>query len=312
MVDAPPRKVAAVIDIGSNTIKLLVAAGPGLQVIEESTEDTRISTGIGGELMLLLPEAIEAGVASVRRLWELARHHQPNLADIIATSAVRDAGNREDFTRPIAEATGIHPRTLSGDEEARLIGLGVAHDPNIDSGKPFYLMDLGGGSLELLEFSGGQVRQKVSLQLGAVRLKEKLLDDPDGSMTPALIDDVEEYVTEAVSASGFSFRNPAALVGTGGAMTHARFLLGVEKGERKRNSAPILSFQEMCGLRNRLAVLPLEERQRVSGLPPSRADIMPVGLTVLTTIMALATVSSVVHSFYNLRYGLAAELLRGR
>lgn len=306
----PNPNVAAVIDIGSNTIKVLVAASPGLRILADATEETRISTGIGhGPTMRLQPAAIAAGVASVRKLWELASAHSPGLADITATSAVRDAENREDFLGPIEAATGIRPRTLSGDEEARLIGLGVAHDPNIDSTKPFYLMDLGGGSLELLEFHGGTVRQKVSLQLGAVRLKERLLADPGGAMTPSEIDDVAEYVTEAVAASGFRFRNPGALVGTGGAMTITRFLLGHEHGQRKRESNPILDFAAMCYLQARIAPVPLAERVEIGGMPASRADIMPVGITVLTTIMELATASSVIHSFYNLRYGLAAELL---
>jgi exopolyphosphatase/guanosine-5'-triphosphate,3'-diphosphate pyrophosphatase len=310
MAEQPRRNVAAVIDIGSNTIKVLVAAGPGLEVLAEAAEDTRISTGIGEERMRLKPEAIAAGVESVRRLWNLALEHGPNLRDIIATSAVRDAENREEFPVPAEEATGLRPRTLSGDEEARLIGLGVAHDPNINSDKPFYLMDLGGGSLELLEFHGGIVRQKVSLQLGAVRLKEKLLADPGGYMSPDEIDSVEEYVAEAVMASGFSFRNPGALVATGGAMTHARFLAARNRGVSSGRSNAIVSFADMCELQAQLAGMPLAKRQEVSGLPRARADIMPVGLTVLTTIMELATAGSVVHSFYNLRYGLAAELLK--
>lgn len=303
------NRPVAVIDIGSNSIKLLVASGPGLQVLQEITEETRISTGIGKGNLRLDPAAIKAGVESVERLYHAAARFRPKHFAIIATSAVRDAENRAEFLDPIERITGIRPVTLSGDEEAQYIGLGVASDPHIDATKPFYLLDLGGGSLELLEFNEGRVLQKTSLQLGAVRLKEKLLKNPAAPMTKDEIVEVAEYVSEAVAVSNFSFRNPGALVGTGGAMTVTRIVLAKQRGLSLRDSPPSMELQEMRQLFEELASMSLQERSELRSLPAARADIMPVALLTLTTLMELAAASSIVHSFYNLRFGLAAELL---
>jgi exopolyphosphatase / guanosine-5'-triphosphate,3'-diphosphate pyrophosphatase len=306
----PKSRVASVIDIGSNTIKFLVAEGPSLHVLDECNDDTRIGVGMGkADTIVLQPAAMEAAAACVARLDKRADEFRPGRRVIVATSAVRDATNGDEFRARVQKLIGQEIRILSGEEEAQYVGDGVARDPNIDSRKPFYLMDLGGGSLEILEYIGGQVRQKISLPLGAVRLKEKLVRDPSAPMTKAEISEISEYVTETVDASGFSFSTPGALVGTGGGLTHARFILGAAKGLLPTQSAAILSMSEVRHLMTRVCTMPLEERRKLPHLPPQRADIMPVSLIVIKTVMELATTSSVIHSFYNLRYGMAAELL---
>jgi exopolyphosphatase / guanosine-5'-triphosphate,3'-diphosphate pyrophosphatase len=305
------KAVASVIDIGSNTIKFLVAKGPDLKVLDECSDDTRIGIGMGkSDKVMLQPAAIEAAVDCVKRLYKRASKFKPTYEAVVATSAVRDAVNREEFISRVRETIGLDIRILSGDEEAQYVGTGVSKDPNIDSRKPFYLMDLGGGSLEILEFSGGLVRQKVSLPLGAVRLKEKLVKDPAAPMSRGEMSEISEYIAEAISGSGFAFRTPGAMVGTGGGLTHARLILGHEKGEKgRKTTTPILSLTELRTLTKRVCAMNIEERTKLHKLPLTRADIMPVALIVITTVMELATANSVVHSFYNLRYGMAAELL---
>jgi exopolyphosphatase/guanosine-5'-triphosphate,3'-diphosphate pyrophosphatase len=302
-------EVASVIDIGSNTIKFLVAA-KGLKVLDHGSEDVRIGTGMGrGGPIVLQEQAMNAAAQCVRRLWEGAEAFSPKHRCIVATSAVRDARNRDDFAGMVREATGEEIRILTGVEEAQYVGDGVAHDPNIAARKPFYLMDLGGGSLEILEYGGGMVRQKVSLPLGAVRLKEKLIADPAAPMNKGDIAEVAEYIAESLFASGFDFRSPAAMVGTGGGLTHARFLIGADKGLSQQDSSPMLSLGDMRALMLKVSGMSIAERRNLPHLPAARADIMPVAMIVLTTVMELATAGSIVHSFYNLRYGIAAELL---
>jgi exopolyphosphatase/guanosine-5'-triphosphate,3'-diphosphate pyrophosphatase len=305
-----PEPVASVIDIGSNTIKFLVVRGQSLEILADCSEDTRIGTGMGrGGLIRLLPEAMEAGAACVKSLWDRARVHRPDFDAIVATSAVRDAVNREKFVSMIRRDTGMEPRILSGEDEARYVGRGVSMDPNIDRFKPFYLMDLGGGSLEILEFRDGQVLQKVSLPLGAVRLMERIVEDPEAPMDKGEIAEVSEYVAESVFASGFDFRNAAPMVGTGGGMAHARIFLGREQGLSPRESNPYVSISQMKALTYRLAGMSLKERRNMEHLPAARADIMPVAMIVMTTVLELAKAGGVIHSFYNLRFGIAAELL---
>lgn len=309
---ARPKDVVSVIDIGSNTIKYLIAA-PGMEVLEYGSEDTRIGVGMGrNDTVILQPQAMKAAADCVKTLWDQASEYAPRARQIVATSAVRDAENRDEFVHMVREMTGAELRILSGDEEARYVGAGVAQDPNITSYKPFYLMDLGGGSLELLEYSGGQVRQKISLPLGAVRLKEKLIRDPEAPLNRVEVNEIREYVTETIFACGFDFRNPAALVGTGGGLTHARFIIAANKGVSKEDSDPNLSLVEMRKLMYSICSMTLDERAKLPHLSRARADIMPIAMIVLTTIMDLATAGSVVNSYYNLRYGLAAELLEQR
>jgi exopolyphosphatase / guanosine-5'-triphosphate,3'-diphosphate pyrophosphatase len=302
--------VASIIDIGSNTIKFLVATGPELCVLDECTDDTRIGVGMGRtDTVVLQAAAMDATVECILRLRDRAAAFHPTNQAVVATSAVRDAMNSAEFVEKVLAKTGLHVRILTGDEEAQYVGNGVAQDPNIDSRKPFYLMDLGGGSLELLEYNGGKVRQKVSLPLGAVRLKEKLVRDPTAPMSREEISEICDYVSETVGSCGFSFQNPGALVGTGGGLTHARFILGSEKGLKPHKSCPIITSLEMRTLMHRITSMTLAERCKLPHLSQTRADIMPVAMIVLTTIMELATASSIAHSFYNLRYGIAAEML---
>ena len=171
-------------------------------------------------------------------------------------------------------------------------------------------MDLGGGSLEILEFSGGLVRQKVSLPLGAVRLKEKLVANPAQPLSAEEVNEISDYIAETIDGSGFAFRTPGAMVGTGGGLTHARIIIGHDKGSEGRKDSPaVMTLAELRALTRKVCAMNLEERCTLHKLPATRADIMPVALLVITTVMELATATSVVHSFYNLRYGMAGDLL---
>ncbi|HNX05306.1 MAG TPA: hypothetical protein PKI32_07370, partial [Opitutales bacterium] len=286
---AEDNEVVSVIDIGSNTIKFLVAQGPGVGVLDEFSADTRIGTGMGkGDTIVLQPGAMAASVACVKRLQERAMPFNPSRIVVVVTSAVRDAANGDEFRAMLKDATGLEARILSGDEEARYVGCGVSQDPCIDRHKPFYLMDLGGGSLELLEFGGGMVRQKVSLPLGAVRLNEKLVKNPALPLGEDGIAEVSDYVAETVAASGFSFANPGALVGTGGGLAHARFILGHDCGRAPSDSDPVISAFDLRSLMKKVAAMTLAERRSLPHLTPSRADIMPVALVTLHTVMGLA------------------------
>ncbi|MDP4694026.1 MAG: phosphatase, partial [Opitutales bacterium] len=171
------RETVAAIDVGSNSIKLLVAkAGNGPQIVETvfvETIETRISAGISCELPSLSDEAMQAGTATISELVRLARLYQPSDIQIVATSAVRDALNGQDFIDAVKEATTLEIRILSGTQEATYIGKGLACDPEIKGVKRFIQMDIGGGSLELVRFDHGHIEQAISLQLGAVRLTER-------------------------------------------------------------------------------------------------------------------------------------------
>lgn len=305
----------AVIDVGSNSIKLLVArAGAtsnSLETLCSETIETRISGGISSKLPSLNEDAITAGSATIAKLQKMAQNYQPDHTVIVATSAVRDAINSDDFIQNVAEATGLQIRILSGTEEAKYIGQGITCDPAIGGMTNFIQTDIGGGSLELIRFDAGQIQQAISLQLGAVRLTERFIEDADAPLTLKIEASIRRYVTEQLMSSDFDF-SPAELplIGTGGAYTVSRAMLVVDTDSKIEHSSPHLERSTLSHLKNKLAPLPLKERLSIPHLPAARADIMPTALITIDALLEVANRSKLTHSFYNLPYGVAAYLLK--
>lgn len=308
-------ETVAVIDVGSNSIKLLVArAGAKPKSLEtrfSETIETRISAGISRELPSLSAEAIAAGTATIAELQRLAQSYHPKQIAIVATSAVRDAINGQDFVQSVLEATGLQIRILSGSEEATYIGQGLSCDPAIAGMTRFIQSDIGGGSLELIRFEDGQIQQAISLQLGAVRLTERFIQDKEAPISAEIEAAIRAHVTEQLSQSGFDF-TPAGLplIATGGAYSVSRSLLAAQTDCDIEKSPPWLERQTLNQLKEKLAPLPLHERLKVPNLPASRADIIPTALITIDALLEAAGRTSLTHSFYNLRYGIAANLLK--
>ena len=303
--------VIAVIEVGSNTIKLLVAGpGPNIQTLYWAALETRISRGIGETEPRLSEAGIEAAMESIDELLCRARSYTPVKTMVTATSAVRDAVNGDDFMARVSDRTGLPVRLLSGEEEARYTGMGVALDPSLHGRQSFYLIDLGGGSLELLDYADGLASQEISLPLGAVRLMEKFVRDVDAPLNDEAIEDIGGTVKTAVLDTGFEFADRAyPLIVTGGTMTYARILLDDQIWETPAETSSNISVAALRDLFLETAQMTLERRCRIPLLPKQRADIFPTGLLVLLTVAELAGWDSLTHSFYNLRYGLAGELL---
>ena len=305
--------VLAVVDIGSNSIKLLVAApgpagGPELRVLFQETLETRISGGLGRKKSTLGEAGLAAGTQAVARLLDMARPYAPTDIRLVATSAVRDAQNRADFAARILATTGAPLEILSGDDEALLIARGLQTDPALGGAREFCLLDLGGGSLECIRFGAGKIAQAVSLQLGAVRLTEKFSPNPRGPFGDAARTAVAEETRREFSTSGFQFIPGGRLVGTGGAFTVARAILSTRHGFIAKETWPAeMSREDLAGLLDEIAPLDAAARARIPKLTPERADIMPAALTTMLALMELAGVARVVHSFHNLRFGVAAR-----
>ena len=310
----PSPETVAVIDVGSNSIKLLVAQSGNttgsVATIFAETIETRISTGISQALPSLTEAAMAAGCQTITELARLAQGYQPKTLRIVATSAVRDATNAIQFIELVNEATGREIQTLSGAEEATYIGKGLRCDPQIAGIHNFIQMDLGGGSLELIRFAHGQIEQALSLQLGAVRLTEQFIADRDAALSAETADRIAAHVSDALQSSGFSFEpNAAPLIVTGGAFTVTRAVLAAQNDQTIKQRCPALHKQEITALKAALMALPLHERMAVPHLPAARADIIPAALITIDSVLEYAARDRVTHSFYNLRYGIAAELL---
>jgi exopolyphosphatase/guanosine-5'-triphosphate,3'-diphosphate pyrophosphatase len=308
-VSAP---AVAVLDIGSNSIKVLVAArgaSGGLDILLHKSLDARISAGISAAEPRLSEEGMARGLAAVQQLLALAAPHSPARTLLVATSAVRDAANGADFSERVRAATGHEIRILTGVEEANGIGRGLAADPALADLRDFYVFDLGGGSLECLEFRERQIQQELSLQLGCVRLTEKFVSDPSGPFTAESRALVSAHVAATLRASPLRFRAGTDAVGTGGTVATMRAILGARRGVRAEETEPRVTAQEVAALLDFLAPMSLELRRQVPGLPPARADVFPAALATIAVVAELGSFVAFRHSFYNLRYGLAVDEL---
>ena len=306
----------AVIDIGSNSIKILVAAqepNGGLKVLASRTLDARISAGISQAKPQLSEEGMTRGLDAIRTLLADAAPFKPTHTVLVATSAVRDASNGSEFRERVRVATGQNIRILSGAEEANLIGRGLTCDPALAALRNFYVFDLGGGSLECLSFRDRQVTQAVSLQLGCVRLTEKFVSDPAAPFTTELSERIAAFCAEAFTGSGFAFNLPpgSTAVGTGGTVTTVRAILAAQRGVTLEATPPDVVVSALRTQLREIGALPLDARRRVPGLPPARADVFPTALATLISIADRGKFTSFRHSLFNLRFGLAQEALGG-
>jgi len=305
--------LVAVIDIGSNSIKSLIAArAPDGQLValKQRTLDARIGAGISKDKPVLSEEGMTRGLGAIRELVEEIREKRPARIQLVATSAVRDAGNGGEFRARVNAATGHDIRILSGGEEAHLIGCGLAADPALVALHDFYVFDLGGGSLECLAFKKRKIQHALSLQLGCVRLTEKFVKDPAAPVPPEVLAEISAHVTGSLKETELRFDLPDSVgIATGGTVTDIGNVTSTGIVDTLAGLIPAVSLDQLRELLPALAALPLDQRKRVPGMPSARADVFPAALTTIIAAAELGGFAGFIHSFYNLRWGLAAEML---
>jgi exopolyphosphatase / guanosine-5'-triphosphate,3'-diphosphate pyrophosphatase len=307
-------RTAAILDIGSNSIKILVArrSADGVLVAEKfKTLDVRISAGISHATPRLSEDGMARGLAAIQELLADAAPFAPAPIILVATSAVRDAVNGPDFRRRVLAATGHTIRILSGEEEAGLIGRGLTSDPALAHLRDFHVFDLGGGSLECLVFRDRRIEQALSLPLGCVRLTERFIADPARPLGAEARAAIAAHTRAVFAQSGFRFDLPrgTAAIGTGGTVTTARTILGLRTGKALAETPALVSTAQLQELLTLSGDAPLDERRRLPGLPPARADVFPAALVTMLTVAELGGFDGFLNSLHNLRWGLADAAL---
>ncbi len=209
------KKLAA-IDIGTNSIKLLVAAVDETGVLEVLSRE-KSSVRLGSETLStgrLAPEAIEAGVSAIEQFQRSVAAQEAELVRAVATCAVREAENSQEFLDAVRRRTGIEVDVVSGEEEARLIHLAARSEfsSRLD---PLFLIDIGGGSTEFVVSNGERVLLTESLPLGSVRLAELVRDDPPSERDrKAVKKAIRAVAKRAAVASGRPGRSSPCLSST--------------------------------------------------------------------------------------------------
>ena len=302
----------ASIDIGTNTILLLVAELEGkgtFRVLDDRAEIARLGEGVD-RTHRIGPEGEERSVQVLRSYLE--RCAQLGVDEIVAagTSALRDARNAEDFKARLKQELGLDLRVLSGEEEAAYSYLAVRRGLDLE-GKELLVVDVGGGSTQLIWGRGGALHRLISLNLGSVRLTERFLhSDPVREEECAELTRTIDRGLEPLNADWGQQDKFDAMVGLAGTFTT---MAAIEKGLTQYSHSEVhgsrLSRAEVQRQIRLFRGKTIAERKEIPGLEPKRADVILAGALLIDRIMALFHIDRVTVSDQGIRYGLLHERL---
>ena len=305
MANSRPLAVlrVAVIDVGTNSARLLVADVEAGRVapIERRSTVTRLGRGVdlSGRLSA---EAIEDACAAIGEYVEAIATHDVEAVDVIATSAVRDAENGSAFVAELRERFALSARVLDGEEEARLTYLGATseHSPTV----PTLVIDIGGGSTELIVGHGEQIDFHTSLQAGVVRHTERHIgsDPPTAIELEGLAADIRGQIESALEP-GITATEGIAVAGTPTSLAAVEMELVPYDPERVHGH--VLELRSIQRMLSRLASVPLAERIEIPGLHPERAPTIVAGVVILVEAMRAFGLDRITVSEHDILYGTA-------
>ena len=301
----------AVVDIGTNSTRLLVAdVGADGAIEEVQRESTVTRLGEGVEATGRLGDAPRERVfAALERYAAAIREQGCEASAAVLTSAVRDAANGAAFATAVRDRYGLKGRTLSGDEEAALTYAGATAARPAGDPTRLVVVDIGGGSTELVCGAGGAPGFHVSTQIGVVRHSERHIrsDPPTGEELAALAADVRAGLEAAVPAA-VRAQTDAAVAVAGTATSCAAIDLGLERYDTTKVEGHELSRAKLDALLRRLAALTLAERRQVTGLHPDRAPTIVAGVIVLICALEAFGLDRVEVSDRDILWGVALAL----
>jgi len=304
----------AAIDIGSNSVRLLVAEalrGGTYRILDEEREPTRLGRSVS-EKGQLDDESMERTIHALQTFKQIASGYQATTLRTIATCAVREARNGPEFCRRVREQVGLEVEVISGEREARLAFASVQNAFDL-SGKNVIVADIGGGSTEIVFATGNLVESIFSTPLGAVRLTEQF-GLGEGAEPEAFQRDALRMEEEVASCLKKRTTRPLfaahSLVGCGGTFTTLAELVMASK---KEVDIPVAGYKvshaEVRHLLERLLKMPLRSRRGMAGMTPDRADIIIAGLTIVDALMKRFRVNVLVIHTRGVRDGLVREMI---
>jgi exopolyphosphatase / guanosine-5'-triphosphate,3'-diphosphate pyrophosphatase len=304
----------AVIDVGSNSTRLLAAdvngevvadLDRGVAVLERQSRVTRLGRGVdlSGQLS---DEAIEAACGAIADYVEICDSLGVQRVAAIATSAVRDASNGDAFVAELRERFALSARVLDGEEEARLTYRGATAEqpPTTQT----LVIDIGGGSTEMVVGSGSEIAFHASLQAGVVRHTERHIsaDPPTAVELEELAGDARALI--AAARDGHDEARATAGIAVAGTPTSlAAVELGLEPYDPRRVHGHVLSLETIQRLLSQFASAPLTERVKIQGLHPDRAPTIISGCVILIEAMRAFGLERIQASEHDILYGMALE-----
>ncbi|MGH2730624.1 MAG: exopolyphosphatase [Actinomycetota bacterium] len=299
----------AAIDVGTNSTRLLVAEERpgGFRDLDRRMIITRLGEGVH-ERRRLAPEALGRTLAAITEFAAACGEFGVARLRVTGTSAVRDAHNREEFFEGVRRLTGTKPELLSGEQEARTTFAGAISD--LHDGAPTLVVDIGGGSTELI-FGTTEPERLVSLDIGCVRMLEKHLrsDPPAEGELKGMRTEVAQALAGAKEELGVP--HGSRLVGVAGTVTQLAVLkAGLDDYDPDVTHHAVLTHGDVRRLARRLESLPYDKRRRVKGLVAGRVDVIVPGAEILLGVMEGLDAADVLVSEKDILDGLVLELLR--
>ena len=299
--------IKAVIDIGSNSIKMRVArvvAGK-IHVIRDETEVVRLGRGMSATGFLS-----EASMKiSCETVTKMAKRAAKSGAEIfiVGTMALRTAKNADEFIKMIKSSTGLDVHVFSGEDEAKYSWLGAVDGFDLEGN--IIMFDSGGGSTEFVAGSAGNVSKIISVPIGAVNLSEKFFNIHDKPIKKIFCDEAVEHVKNLFIENQvyklISETAPAKIIGVGGGIvTMAGVKFACENFVPSKLHGCTLTMSDIRRQIKMYAALTLSERQNVIGLPASRADVILGSACIIFTVLKMLNARHCIVSINGLRHGL--------
>ncbi|WP_277345745.1 Ppx/GppA phosphatase family protein [Nocardioides sp. JQ2195] len=295
-----PTKTVAAIDCGTNTIKLMIARLPDVLVRE--TRMVRLGQDVD-RTGRLADEALARTFAAVDEYAALIREHDVEQIRFCATSASRDASNAEVFVAGVRERLGIEPEVVAGHEEAGLAFDGAVRNLRDEPNKPVLVVDIGGGSTELI-LGSTSPEAAHSMDIGSVRMHERHLhsDPPTPDEIAAATRDIDAHLDECPVPAG----DAATVVGVAGTiLTVAAGVLDLPAYDRDRIDQSVLSREAVHTMTERLLAMTVEERLALPYMEPGRADVIGAGALILDRVLRRTAVDELVASEADILDGIA-------
>lgn len=309
------NNILAAIDIGTNSFHLVIAKlddKKRFTVVTRSKEVVRLGSS-SNDMKYIAPDAIERGVETLRRFKLICDSFGADII-AIATSATREAVNKQEFLTRVKEETGIEINIVSGYEEARLIYLGVLQSLHIFN-KKILLIDIGGGSTEFLIGKNGEVKFAVSLKIGSVRLTHKF--DLDQKTDKSNIKDAKLFVKGAINQTMQMLKSEGfdMVIGSSGTINNIGSIIRAEGSNDSSFEMNLNGFiikkKSLQNAVNRIYKADTnEERLKIPGLDPKRADIISAGAIILEQIFEELGIEKMTMSTYALREGIIMNYIQ--
>lgn len=306
----PTGKKIAVIDIGSNTSKALIATvekDGQVVALSERGFPCRLISSAHISTLEIVEKDVGILLEILGELLKFCMENSPDHLVVVATEAIRKSRNAHKIIAAIEKIYSVRLFVLSGQQEAEFIAQGLKCDPQIYNQTSIQAFDLGGGSLELIQSRESCPIIVKSMELGAIYLAEKYLVNKNQPLGEDEQGELRNLIRVRISDCGLSKHSDFTLIGLGGAIFFLRKILSKRKSV---NFADCQEFSKLdiSKLGGEICQMKLEDRiKEFPDLPADRADVFPVACLIIEGIMDVFQQNRCRHSIYNLRYGIASS-----